>query len=275
VIPGSAWRSLTGTPFGGVSWRCQLAVSVGGVSWRSQLAESVGGLACRSDLAVRLGGVPWPDVDPLRIDQCAPMGWHRSNARAVIRGSTWRSLTSTQFGGVSWRSGLAEWLGGVAWRSVLAAHPALASPQINPRRSIQHGEFVRREIGNWLLSLSVSRSDCFRPPYCLRTSPTESCQLNRVPMPPTPREISHPEPQCTPRFPGAASAARGHPGVSRIAPRAICPSRSQFSCREPLRPPEVHVASWCGNNLTTPAVPQTCSPQLRHANSPSRTPLTP
>jgi len=69
---------------------------------------------------VRLGGVPWPDVDPLRIDQCAPMGWHRSNARAVIRGSTWRSLTSTQFGGVSWRSGLAEWLGGVAWQSGLA-----------------------------------------------------------------------------------------------------------------------------------------------------------
>jgi hypothetical protein len=48
------------------------------------------------------------------------MGWHRSNARAVIRGSTWRSLTSTQFGGVSWRSGLAEWLGRVAWRSGLA-----------------------------------------------------------------------------------------------------------------------------------------------------------
>ena len=69
---------------------------------------------------MRLGGVTWPDVDPLRIDQCAPMGWHRSNARAVIRGSTWRSLTSTQFGGVSWRSGLAEWLGGVSWRSVLA-----------------------------------------------------------------------------------------------------------------------------------------------------------
>jgi hypothetical protein len=78
----------------------------------------LGGATWRCDLAVRLGGVPWPDVDPLRIDQCAPMGWHRSNARAVIRGSTWRSLTSTQFGGVSWRSGLAEWLGGVAWRHI-------------------------------------------------------------------------------------------------------------------------------------------------------------
>ena len=99
---------------GGCDPRESLALSDRHPVWRSQLAESVGGLACRSDLAVRLGGVPWPDVDPLRIDQCAPMGWHRSNARAVIRGSTWRSLTSTQFGSVSWRSGLAEWLGGTS-----------------------------------------------------------------------------------------------------------------------------------------------------------------
>jgi hypothetical protein len=170
-----------------------------------------------------------------------------------------------------WRCQLAEWLGGVAWRSGLAAHPALASPQIDARRSIQHGEFVRREIGNWLLSLSVSRSAAgLLQNLSHGILPTQS-GANAPP----PREISPPEPHCTPRFPGAASAARGHPGVSRIAPRAICPSRSQFSCREPLRPPEVHVASWCGNNLTTPAVPQTCSPQLRHANSPSRTPLKP
>jgi len=171
--------------------RQHLALSDQYPVWRCQLAEWLGGVAWRSGLAEWLGRVAW------------------------------QSGLAEWLGGVAWRSGLAEWLGGVAWRSVLAAHPALASPQINPRRSIQHGEFVRREIGNWLLSLSVSRSDCFRPPYCLRTSPTESCQLNRVPMPPTPREISHPEPQCTPRFPGAASAARGHPGVSRIAPRAI------------------------------------------------------
>ena len=87
-----------------------------------------------------------------------------------------------------------------------------------------------------------------------------------------PGEISPPKPQRTPSFPGASSTARCHPGVSRLAPRAICPSRSQISCREPLRRPEVHAASWCGNNLTTQAVPQTCSPQLRHANSPSQTP---
>jgi hypothetical protein len=166
-----------------------------------------------------------------------------------------------------WRCQLAEWLGGVAWRHI---------PRLLLRKSMLGDRFNTGSSCDEKLATGFCRS-LFRgaPPDCSRTSPTESCQLNRVPMPPTPREISHPEPQCTPRFPGAASAARGHPGVSRIAPRAICASRSQFSCREPLRPPEVHVASWCGNNLTTPAVPQTCSPQLRHANSPSRTPLKP
>ena len=94
VIPGSTWRSLTGTPFGGVSWRCQLAVSVGGVTWL--------------------------DANPPRIDKRPSMRWHGSAEGAVIAGSAWRSLTGTPFGGVSWRTGLAERLGGATWRSDLA-----------------------------------------------------------------------------------------------------------------------------------------------------------
>jgi hypothetical protein len=178
VIPGSAWRSLTGTPFGGVSWRCQLAVSVGGVSWRCQLAESVGGLACRSDLAVRLGGVPWPDVDPLRIDQCAPMGWHRSNARAVIRGSTWRSLTSTQFGGVSWRSGLAEWLGGTS-RACFSANRCSA---IDSTRGV-------RATRNWQLAFVAL---CFAERRRIAPEPLPRNPANSIGCrcPPSPRDFT-------------------------------------------------------------------------------------
>ena len=179
------------------------------------------------------------------------MGWHRSNAAAVIRGSTWRSLTRTPFSGVSRRSGLAEWLGGVAWRHI----PRLLRP-----KSMLGDRCNTGSLCDERLATGFCRS-LFRgaPPDCFRISPTESCQINRSAGTP-PVEIAHPEPQRTPSLPDASSTARCHPGVSRHAPRALCPSRSQISCREPLRPSEVHVASWRGDKLTTPAVPQTCSP---------------
>jgi hypothetical protein len=191
----------------------------------------------------------------------------------------WRCQLAEWLVGVAWRSGLAECLGGVAWRSGLAeclggTSRACFSP--NQCSAIDSTRGVRA-TRNWQLAFVAL---CFAARLFPSAELLQNLSHGILPTQsgadaPPPREISHPEPQCTPRFPGAASAARGHPGVSRIAPRAICASRSQFSCREPLRPPEVHVASWCGNNLTTPAVPQTCSPQLRHANSPSRTPLKP
>jgi hypothetical protein len=169
------------------------------------------------------------------------MGWHRSNAGAVIRGSTWRSLTSTQFSGVSWRTDLAELLGGTS-RACFAPNQCSA---IDATR----GVCATRD---WQLAFVAL---CFaeRRRIASESLPRNPAKSIGVPVPPPSR--LH-----TPSLRDASSTARCHPGVSRHAPRAICPSRSQISCREPLRPSEVHVASWRGDKLTTPAVPQTCSP---------------
>ena len=175
---------------------------------------------------MRLGGVPWPDVDPLRIDQCAPMGWHRSNARAVIRGSTWRSLTSTQFGGVSWRSGLAEWLGRVAWRSGLA--------------ECLGGVAWRSGLAECLGGTSRA---CFSPNQCSAIDSTRGVRATRnwqlafVALCFAERRRIAPEP--LPRNPANSIGCRCPPSPRDFTPRASVhsplPGRGLGSSRSPRR----------------------------------------